>query len=200
MFFEPLELRRLLSGMLQEGLLNDAPVPQGTAECIQLRTHAQSGVCVEVAGPLSAAETQDLLAVTREEKLARDVYNAMYALWDKPVFRNIALAEQQHFDAASRLLTRYGVENPVAGRPAGVFDDPAVQATYDQYVAAGSQSLLEAMRVGVEIETADMAMLRSAIQTSTHADVKLVYRNLLSASQSHLRTFRSHVNRLTDVL
>lgn len=201
--FETLELRRMLAGAVEAGLV-DGPGPGlCTGDQIHLRVHAGSptepgggqGPVGDVA-PLSAAEVTGLLTNVREEKLARDVYIAMFTRWASPIFRNIAAAEQQHFEAVSKLLDRHEVPNPVTALPAGVFDDPAVQQAYDQFVARGNQSLLEAMRVGVEIERQDIQLLQQSLRSSTHRDLRTVYSNLLSASRSHLVAFRTQVTRL----
>ena len=42
------------------------------------------------ASDLSAEETASLLFMREEEKLARDVYNALYATWGQQTFLNIA--------------------------------------------------------------------------------------------------------------
>lgn len=200
--FETLELRRMLSGAVEIGLVSPGPgVCTGDQVQLRMQTGAPSepgggqGTIGEVA-PLSAAEVTGLLTNVREEKLARDVYNAMYTQWGSPIFRNIANAEQQHLNAVATLLDRYDVPNPVAGLPAGVFDDPAVQQAYDQFVARGSQSVLEAMRVGVEIERQDIQMLQQSLRTATHRDIRTVYSNLLAASRTHLAAFRTQVIRL----
>jgi len=48
---------------------------------------------------LSDEETEALLYMREEEKLARDVYLNAYERWKQPIFYNISLAEQNHMDA-----------------------------------------------------------------------------------------------------
>ena len=43
---------------------------------------------------LTAEETAGLLYMVEEEKLARDVYDALYALWGQSTFQSIAVSEQ----------------------------------------------------------------------------------------------------------
>ena len=59
--------------------------------------------------PLSAAERAGLIYMYEEEKLARDVYNALYDKWKLPVFRNIASSEETHMESIALLLDRYGI-------------------------------------------------------------------------------------------
>ena len=58
------------------------------------------------AAPLTADEVYWLQYMREEEKLARDVYLALYATWKMPVFSNIAASEQRHMDVVLTLLTR----------------------------------------------------------------------------------------------
>lgn len=149
----------------------------------------QAAAIDAAAAPLSAAEEADLLFMREEEKLARDVYNAMYARWRQPIFRNIAASEQTHMNAILTLLNRYGLPDPAAGNAPGVFTNPELQALYDELIARGNQSRVEALRVGVAIEEADIADLEASLTHTTHADIRMVYNNLLRASRNHLRAF-----------
>ena len=45
---------------------------------------------------LSAKEASDLIFLREEEKLARDVYLALYDAWGTPIFLNISSSEQKH--------------------------------------------------------------------------------------------------------
>ena len=144
---------------------------------------------VSAAVPLSAAEKADLLYMREEEKLARDVYTAFYARYSLRVFSNIAASEQAHMDAIGRLLTRYGLADPTAGKAPGVFTNPDLQALYNDLIARGNQSLAEALRVGVLIEETDIADLQASLAHTTRADLRLVYTNLLRGSRNHLAAF-----------
>jgi hypothetical protein len=84
------------------------------------------------------------------------------------------------------LLDRYGVVDPTAGRPAGQFGDATVQATYDRLLAKGGTNLDAALEVGRDVERADIADLRAALDRLTAADVTRVYSMLLHASERHL--------------
>ena len=54
---------------------------------------------------LSSAETSQLLYLREEEKLARDVYRALFAANGDRSFANIAGAEQRHMDEVSSSST-----------------------------------------------------------------------------------------------
>ena len=52
---------------------------------------------------MSPEETAALLFMREEEKLARDVYNALYEIWGQNTFANIASSEQMHMDEVKLL-------------------------------------------------------------------------------------------------
>jgi hypothetical protein len=142
---------------------------------------------VPVNSTLTAAESAGLLFMYEEEKLARDVYTAMYTRWNQPVFKNIAASEQTHMNAIRTLLVRYGL--PVPQNSAGVFNDASLKSLYDQLVASGNQSFLKALQAGVAIEQKDIADLQTHLKETIHADIRQVYTNLLKASNNHLASF-----------
>ncbi|MBM4427529.1 MAG: DUF2202 domain-containing protein [Chloroflexi bacterium] len=139
------------------------------------------------ASDLSAEEAAALLFMREEEKLARDVYNQMYALWGQPVFQNIAASEQAHMDEIKLLLDRYGLADPALAP--GQFADANLQALYDQLIAQGSISATEALNVGALIEQTDIADLQARLAQTDNADIQLVYTNLMNASYNHLAAF-----------
>lgn len=151
-----------------------------------------SGTCqTTVYQALSSAETATLVFMREEEKLARDVYLTLYNQWQLPVFSNIARSEQQHTDRIKALLQTYGVPDPVADDTVGVFVNQQLASLYAQLVTQGQASALEALKVGVLIEEVDIADLQKAISETTHADIAVVYTNLMKASQNHLSAFSS---------
>ena len=82
---------------------------------------------------LSWPETQTLVFMREEEKMARDVYLTSYALWAESVFNNIASAEQQHIDTLKVLFDKYRLDD-LTPAEMGVFLDPALQELYDNFI------------------------------------------------------------------
>ncbi len=138
-------------------------------------------------GSLTADEQSGLIWMREEEKLARDVYTALYDKWKTPVFANIAAAEQTHTDAVKALLDRYGIADPAAGKAAGIFINPDIQALYTTLVSQGNTSLVAALTVGAGVEDLDIADLQA--RATTTPDIALVYANLEKGSRNHLRAF-----------
>ena len=146
------------------------------------------------ADELSAAEREGLIYLYQEEKLARDVYTALYETWNLQVFRNIAESEQQHMDAVGFLLERYAMEAPVDQAAAGEFADERLQSLYGELTAAGRESVVAALTAGATIEDLDIADLQQ-LAAVDNDDVRLLYQNLMKGSRNHLRSFLRQLDR-----
>ncbi len=139
---------------------------------------------------LSPEETDGLLFMREEEKLARDVYLVMYEKWDVRAFSNIAKSEQKHMDAIKVLLDRYSLNDPVTDDKKGKFINSDLQNLYDQLTVMGSESLLAGLKVGAAIEEIDILDLEEQLNNVVdNEDIKLVYNNLLRGSRNHLRAY-----------
>jgi hypothetical protein len=137
---------------------------------------------------LSAEETEALLFMREEEKLARDVYLALNDQWGLAIFQNIAASEQTHTTAVLTLLERYNLADPASDQ-VGVFTNPDLQALYTELVRRGSQSLSEALKVGGMIEEIDILDLQTRLAQIDNLDIAQVFNSLLNGSTSHLRAF-----------
>ena len=124
-----------------------------------------------------------------EEKLAHDVYTTLGASYDLPIFDNIARSETRHESRVAFLLSRYGVSNPTTGDAVGQFDDPELQSLYDQLVATGKRSVVDAAQAGITIEKRDIADLSAALKQPLPSDVGRILSNLRRASVNHLAAF-----------
>ncbi len=159
---------------------------------------AQAQVLPEAAGVVAAADAdlaEDLRYMREEERMARDLYQAFADKYDNAApFRNITKSEDRHYDAMGVLLDRYDVADPSKGLPAGDYAFDALDKLYKDWLAEGSASLAAAYQVGVELETADIADLKEAINEHTEADVDQVFQNLLNGSEQHLKAFEAAVD------
>lgn len=140
------------------------------------------------AGELSAAEAAALQYMREEEKLAYDIYTALYAQWGLRTFANIARSEQVHTTAVADLITAYGVQDPASTQP-GVFTDPDLQALYDTLLEQGSQSQSAALELGIVVEETDIADLQQRLEQTNNAAIQQVFNALLRGSENHLRAF-----------
>ena len=143
---------------------------------------------------LSAEEIAGLKFMREEEKLAHDVYVALYALYgNDDIFYRISLSETTHTEAILALLVKYGIPDPAAGKPAGVFEDPDLQVLYDTLIVMGSGSHIAALKVGALIEETDIRDINAKKVVTDEADILTVYNSLLCGSQDHLRSFNSQL-------
>lgn len=138
---------------------------------------------------LSDAEREGLLFMREEEKLAYDVYTTLGKQWADQRFQNIPKSEASHTEAVRVLLTKYGLNDPNATHTAGVYENQELQEAYDAFIARGAVSLVEALKVGAEIEELDIADLNRLLQDVNAEDIRLVYEELLRGSRNHLRAF-----------
>lgn len=146
---------------------------------------------------LTDVETNALIFMREEEKLARDVYLTLYEIWETPVFANIATSEQQHMDAILSLLNTYKIPDPTVGKLVGEFVNKELQNLYVELVTNGELSALDALMVGGIIEETDIEDLQSAMETTTVSKIDRVYSNLLNGSYNHLRAFSSNIYAIT---
>ena len=130
-----------------------------------------------------------------EEKLARDVYAALYEQWGIRIFDNISRSEESHMESVKLLLDRYGIDDPVGRDREGVFENPDLQKLYDDLVKKGNASLEAAFAVGAEVEELDIADLQRLISGTDNDDLKVVYLNLEKGSRNHLRSFYRQLER-----
>jgi hypothetical protein len=92
-------------------------------------------------------------------------------------------------DAIKVLLDRYAILDPAEGKGLGEFTNSDIKALYDHFIAEGSQSLVDALQVGVQIEEVDIEDLQTALTLIDNKDITKVYLNLLRASGKHLKAF-----------
>ncbi len=145
---------------------------------------------IATATAVDAIVAQQIAYMREEERLAGDVYLAIAKLYpDTTAFSRIAGAEQRHFDSVGKILTRYGLPDPSAGRAAGSYADDGLTELYDQLMAQAKVSVNEAYKVGVVVEETDIADLETDLTGNLPADVEAVWTNLLAGSNNHLAAF-----------
>ena len=136
---------------------------------------------------LTKDEQNMLLFMKEEEKMARDVYTALYEKWNFMNFNVISRAEERHLFEVSQLLGHYDLDTTVA--EAGKFSNSQIQKLYNDFVSQGSESIVEAIRVGATIEERDIKDLQTYLDQTSNANIALVFNNLLFGSENNLRAF-----------
>lgn len=141
-------------------------------------------------GELNDAETEGILFMREEEKMARDVYLTMYDKYPLPVFCNIPKSENAHMGAIKVLIDKYELEDPVGENITGVFTNTDIQNLYDDLVAKGSVDVIKALKVGALIEETDILDLDTHItEIDENDDILTIYTNLRRGSTHHLKAF-----------
>lgn len=177
-----IQIMFLAGGLTLNAVLGTKPVAAAAQAAAQATT------------PLGSEEQSGLAFMHEEEKLARDVYAALYQRWRLQIFNNIANSEQNHMDALRAIETARGLPNatlPAAGK----FNDPELQKLYDELVAQGSKSLTDALKVGAAIEEIDIRDLNEKLAKTTDAALRTAYGNLLRGSYNHLKSFTGQLQR-----
>jgi hypothetical protein len=152
----------------------------------------RGGESAGVVHALTQGEIDTLKFIREEEKMARDLYlnfDQFYAASGVRVFGNIARSEQKHMDAVKKLLTIYGIEDPVTDDAVGVLANDQLKSLYQELLLRGEANLIEAFKVGVLIEETDIVDLAKAIAETDKHNIERVYQNLLKGSENHLRAF-----------
>ncbi len=138
---------------------------------------------------VDAKEKAELIKMRQEEKLARDVYQALYQKWKIQAFTNIAKAEQNHMNLVKLMLDRYSIKDPLTSDKIGVFPDPTFTHLFQVLVIVGYQSPVMAELVGAFIEDLDIYDLDLALAQTDNRDINTVWQNLQRGSRNHMRAF-----------
>ena len=163
---------------------------------------------------LDAVEASHLTFMREEEKLARDVYLTLSALYpDEPVFYTIGdRSEQTHTDTLREALEKYGLPDP--NPDANDLPESLGQfygeewgwyfiEKFQDLTLQGSRSVLDALYVGAFIEELDMNDIGICPAVMAEAGYPIpcglaytdekglinTYRNLIDGSENHLRAF-----------
>ena len=141
--------------------------------------------------PLSQDETESILLMREEEKMARDAYTVFYQKWPQPIFNNISKAEQTHMEAVLLLINKYELTDPVGTNLVGTFINNDIRALYNAFIVQGAISYTEALKAGATIEEVDIRDLQNMLKEDdiNNQDIEMVFSNLLKGSRNHLRSF-----------
>lgn len=142
---------------------------------------------------LNEADIEGLKLMREEELVAHDVYVYFYEKYGTTVFTRIASSESKHAEAVLALLNHFNIADP-ATEIEGSYNNPDMQALYDELTVAGSESVEAALAVGALIEETDILDLQELIDATTNTDIEMVYGNILSGSYNHLKAFTNSLS------
>ena len=163
-------------------------------------------------------EQTHLEFMREEEKLARDVYMKLSAMYPKHrIFGKIDDSEQKHTDAVRAMINKYGLDDPNTNDNVGVFtgEDYGWYFTekFNLLVERASLSELDALYVGAFIEELDMMDINQCPQVivetdngindvsecgkvyTDNSDVNNLYASLLDGSDSHLEGYVRNIEK-----
>ena len=173
---------------------------------------------------LDATEASHLTFMREEEKLARDVYLTLAALYpNQKVFSNIATrAEQTHTDTMRDKLDQFNLPDPnpdTNNLPSslGVFTGNEWGWYFDEkfavLTAMGEVSELDALKVGAFIEELDMHDIAvcpqvmidrgfsspCGLEYTDESALQTAYSALISGSETHLRAYVGQIEAVIGV-
>lgn len=144
---------------------------------------------------LTSAETASLVLMKEEEKLARDVYSALYKKWGSNIFSNIQASENNHMSEVISLIKYYNIADSLILTD-GKFNNTDLQSLYNQLVAKGSASVSDAFTVGALIEDLDIKDLTELISKTANLNIINVFTQIRSGSYNHINSFVSQLSSL----
>lgn len=151
------------------------------------------------AAPLAAEQVPGVISLLEEEKLARDVYLALYQVWGYEAFGHISENEQSHMEALIGVLDRAGAADPTAGYGAGEFATAAVQDLYAAFVEQGGESLAAALQAGAAIEEMDILDIERLQAQIDDPGLLRVLANLRQGSIRHLQAYSKSYEQETGI-
>jgi len=141
-----------------------------------------------ITGTVTETEAAGLLFMREEEKMARDVYAYLYDKYKLPVFKNISKSENVHMTAVLRLINGFKITDNSNNNP-GEYANQELKDLFVALKAKGDVSVVEALKVGVDIELKDIKDLKDELALVQNASIKTVYTNLSKGSEAHLKAF-----------
>ncbi|MEE9359678.1 MAG: DUF2202 domain-containing protein [Hyphomicrobium sp.] len=165
------------------------------AACASTLTAPGSAAAEKEQNAKSANESVDLVYLREEEKLARDVYLALFERWQLPVFEHIAASEQRHLNLATAALERRGLSAENYSDKPGAFANDSLLALYNGFLEKGATSLTAALEVGATIEDLDIRDLDAMIAANPEPALLASLEKLRCASGNHMRAFTSQLER-----
>lgn len=165
-----------------------------TASSVSVLSAACGGDCAcsvtpEIAATESgslilSSQTQALLiAQLADEGLAASVYRELGDHFPLHPFQNIPRAEDTHAAALKSLLTSAGIDASTGSASA------AATTERTQLISQGSQSEIDALKVGALIEERDITGLRKLATDIVEPEVVSVIQQLETGSHHHLNAF-----------
>ena len=147
---------------------------------------------------LTSKEKEALEYMYQEEKLAKDVYYVLGNMYpDLRVFHNIYKSETIHERSVANVLQHYNIPLPIRSDEIGQFENSELQNLYNELIAKGEKSKVDALEVGIMVEVTDVEDLDRYLEEATSPDVIALFKFLRAGSYNHYNAFNKNLIQLT---
>jgi hypothetical protein len=146
--------------------------------------------------PLSDGDRRTLLHVSQQEKLARDFYSSLSETWRLDVFHTTSGSEDIHADSLRTLLARYKLPDPAYGLGRGEFNRVDLAERYDDLIARGRFSAVEALKAAASVEELEIEDISDRLPRVQSPELSNVLESVVSSDKHHLRSLVVALRRL----
>jgi hypothetical protein len=149
---------------------------------------------------LTDQQLADLLYLSEEEKMARDICAVFWEKHDIVLFETVMNTEQRHMDMIRNAKARHGIKKVADRSKAGVYTNQKLQDIYTEMTDKHDTTFHKALLNSALITETAILGLRDAISELNGNQPKLakVYDTLLDDSENHLRIFAGVLATLDD--
>ncbi len=144
---------------------------------------------------LTKAEQANLMEIMNHEKLARDVCKTIYKQWKTCTFHDVLYVKQMDMDRIKDFLVTHKVLCPLKNET-GKFPTPNLNQLYLKLTQRANKSLADAIGVCLCIEKTNAKLINRCLCEKCAPETKILLRNLLKDSQSHIKKFSDCLKRI----
>ncbi len=150
---------------------------------------------------IDPATAEELSRILERERLASDLYAALSEKHSQNHVLLVAAKLGKHnLTAAGRLLATSDIADPAAGLKAGDYAYDDLDDLYEESLATGKSSLVDAFKAGIELEKAEITKLDGLLADMTDHKAKRVLRRLLHAAKLDVRLFTAAAAHPDDMI
>ena len=89
----------------------------------------------------------------------------------------------------ANVLRHYNITLPIRSNIVGKFKNPELQKLYDELIAKGKKSKIDALEVGIMVEVTDVEDLDKYLRYVTSPDLIALFKFLRAGSYNHYNAF-----------
>ena len=140
---------------------------------------------------LSQDEIRDLQSTHEEQKMAPDLYQKFYMLYNQYVFDRITDRKAEQMQKVKSLLDVYGLLDPIAGITGlrGAYNILSVQQDYDYFYALRILSLNETLGASAQVEEQNINTNKHYLIKTENLLLRRTHNQLIRSSEENLQSF-----------